>query len=77
MTPLKRAARSARDFLSRKLTPDALKIAQFVLLAIGAAGIIITIAGGILVSVMIVYRVATGGFAWLHLHECWRSGAQR
>ncbi len=26
MTPLKRAARSARDFLSRKLTPDALKI---------------------------------------------------
>lgn len=26
MTPLRRAARSARDFLSRKLTPDALKI---------------------------------------------------
>lgn len=26
MTPLKRAARSAREFLSRKLTPDALKI---------------------------------------------------
>ena len=26
MTPLRRAARSARDFLSRKLSPDALKI---------------------------------------------------
>ena len=26
MTPLRRAARSAREFLSRKLEPDALKI---------------------------------------------------